>query len=366
MARAVVGVGVAAILGLTAGGCGKADKTAAATPPPAVEAVVVSAEGAAAEVVASGRVARRREMTLSFRVPGVMTGLSVEAGDRVAQGQLLATLDASTYDAGAQRAMAGLEQARRDLARNQTLFERGFVSRQRIDDAGSALKAAQAEYAAAAFDRRWTRLISPAAGVVLERAAQSGEVVQPGQMVVRIADDRSPLIVRASAPDREVARIALGAPAQVILGGDAGVVTGRVTRIGERAGLQSGAVEVEVELPPGADLRSGQIATVRIAARSDAPAGPAMTRLPAEAILEAQGQRAAVMTVEPGTSIARRRDVTFAGFDGDFARVSGLAPGVRVITAGAGFVSNGEKVSVVDPTRLAPASSAASPGPAGR
>lgn len=363
MARAVFGVGAAAILGLAAWGCGKADKPAAATPPPAVEAVVVSGEGAAAEVVASGRVARRREMALSFRVPGVMTGLSVEAGDRVAQGQLLATLDAATYDAGARRAMAGLERARRDLARNQALFERGFVSRQRIDDAGSALKAAQAEYDAAAFDRRWTRLVSPAAGVVLERAAQSGEVVQPGQMVVRIADDRSPLIVRAPAPDREVAGIAPGAPARVFLGAEVGAVTGRVTRIGERAGVQSGAVEVEVELPASADLRSGQIATVRIATRPVQAAGPAMVRLPAEAILEAQGQRAAVMVVEPGTSIARRRNVTFGGFDGDFARVSGLSPGVRVITAGAGFVSDGEKVSVVDPTRLV---AAAAPEPAGR
>jgi hypothetical protein len=49
---------------------------------------------------------------------------------------------------------------------------------------------------------------------------------------------------------------------------------------------------------------------------------------------------------------ARRRAVTFEGFEGDFARVSGLPPGAKVITAGAGFVSDGQAVLVVDPAKL--------------
>ena len=81
-------------------------------------------------------------------------------------------------------------------------------------------------------------------------------------------------------------------------------------------------------------------------------AADALTRLPAEAILEAQGQRASVFLVTPGTAIARRRSVAFAGFEGDYALVSGLPAGSEVITAGAGFVSDGEKVRVVDPARL--------------
>jgi hypothetical protein len=53
--------------------------------------------------------------------------------------------------------------------------------------------------------------------------------------------------------------------------------------------------------------------------------------------------------------VARRTPVAFGGFDGDDALVSGLTDGAQVITAGAGFVSDGEKVRVVDPAKLAAA-----------
>lgn len=349
MARAAFHLSTIGALVLTA--CGGASDAPAPPEPTAVEVVRVATAGEASGLQVTGRIARRREMELSFRVPGVMTGLMVEAGDRIAAGQVLASLDPTGLAAAEQRAAAELERLRRDYARDKALFDKGFVSRQRLDDRASAVKAAEAGLTAAAFDRRWARLVSPVSGVVLERVRQSGEVVQPGQTVLRVADESSPLIVRLPAPDREAARIRPGAAAQVRIDAGAPELVGRVARVGESADARSGAVEVEVELPAGADLRSGQIVTVAIAA---APAaGAALTRLPAEAILEAEGRAAAVLVVDPAASVARRRAVTFAGFDGDDALVLGLPAGAQVITAGAGFVSDGERVRVVDPARLA-------------
>lgn len=299
-------------------------------------------------------------MELSFRVPGVMTGLSVDAGDRIAAGQVLASLDPTGLAAAEQRALAELERARRDYARDQALFEKGFVSRQRLDDRASTVKAAEAGHSAAAFDRRWTRLVSPVSGVVLERARQSGEVVQPGQTVLRVADEASPLVVRVPAPDREAGRVRPGAAARVRTGEASGEMVGRVTRIGESADPRTGAVEIEVELPSSPELRSGQIATVWIDVAAPAAVQPqAMARLPAEAILEAQGRQAAVLVVDPASSTVSRRSVVFGGFDGDDALVAGLADGAQVVTVGAGFVSDGEKVRVVDPARLEPLAAAA-------
>lgn len=351
MKRGNFRIAAGALLGLLAAACGEADKPSEPILPPAVEAVRIQGARPDGAVQATGRVARRREMDLSFRIPGVMTRLTVEAGDRVAKGQVLATLDPAGVAAAEQRSSADLERVSRDLARDQALFEKGFVSRARLDDRASAVKAAQAAYDAAAFDRRWARLVSPAAGVVLARAVQSGEVVQPGQTVVRIADEASPLVVKAPAPDRDARRVEVGARAVVRLDNLGPERVGRVTRIGQSAGERTGAVDIEIELPPGTEARSGQVADVRIEARA-ASGGVGLARLPAEAILEAQGRRATVFLVEPGASVARRRVVTFAGFDGDDALVSGLPAGVEVITAGAGFVSDGEKVRVIDPARL--------------
>ena len=133
---------MAAVMLLAA--CGGGTEEAAEPPPPAVEAAAVRAAGGLDRVTATGTLQRQREAQLSFRVPGVITQLSVEEGDLVRKGQLIARIDPTAVEAGRQQALASLEQARRNYARDQTLFEQGFVSRQRLDDRKSALEAAEA------------------------------------------------------------------------------------------------------------------------------------------------------------------------------------------------------------------------------
>lgn len=351
-------VSLVALVGL--GACSKPKAPAAKPPLQAVEAVRVRAPQGSAELSATGLLERRREMTLSFRIGGVMTALTVDEGDSVRAGQMLASLDPTSVAAADTRASVDVETARRELIRDQTLFDKGIISRQRLDDRLSAVKAAEAQASAAAFDRRWARLSAPASGVVLTRMAQVGEVVQPGQAVLRIADETSPLILRAPFPDRQVSRIKVGQSASIHIDGRPDAITGRVSRIGKSAGAQTGAVEVEIELPGLPGLRSGQVATAQIAVAAEAGSGA--SRVPAEAILEAKGLSAFVYVVDKG--VARRRPVTFRGFDGDDALILGLGPDAQVITAGAGFISDGETVRVIDRSRLvAPAAQPASARP---
>jgi RND family efflux transporter MFP subunit len=351
---------LAAALALTA--CTKSKSQAPPPPPPAVEAATVSSASTRQELSATGALERQREFALAFRVPGVMTALSVDEGDAVRAGQIVARLDPTTVEAARERALVEAERARRDLARDRTLFEKGYVSRQRLDDRQSAVRAAEASLASAAFDRRWAQLTAPASGVILRRLAQSGEVVQAGQAVLRMADETSPLVLRAPLSDREVGQVKVGDAAMIRLDALPGqALSGRVARIGQAAGALTGAVEVEIELPSRPDLRSGQIATARIAVR--AAAAPGFDRVPAEAILEARGREAFVLTID-AQSKARRQAVTFGGFDGDDALVSGLPPGARVITAGAGFINEGETVRVIDPASLGSANLAPAKGAA--
>lgn len=345
----LVRVGVAAAASLAvATACSKAEKPADALAPASVEAVAVRRPSDGSVLTATGPLERRREMTLSFRIGGVITALNVDDGDVVKAGQVLASLDPAGVAAAQTQADVEVERAQRDLARDQALFDKGFVSSQRLEDRKSALRAAKARSGSAAFDRRWATLVSPASGVVLQRTAQSGEVVQPGQAVLRIADETSPLTLRAPLADRDVTRVRVGQSASVRIDGLPAVVPGRVSRVGERAGPQTGAVDVEIELLGAHPLRSGQVATADISVGA-AQATP-MARVPAEAILEANGKQAFVLVVDK--NVARRRAVAFGGFDGDDALVSGLPAGTRVITAGAGFVSDGEKIQVVDPKQL--------------
>jgi len=344
------GKGAATALALALAACGPAKTPAAPPPPQAVEAVAVAAPRAEGGVTATGTLERRREMALSFRIAGVLTRVAVEAGDPVRAGQVLASIDPAAVDARQQASGADLEKARRDLERAKTLYAKGYVAKVRVDDAQSAVRSASAAYGGAAFDRRWAQLVSPASGVVLARKAQAGEVVQPGQAVVSVADLNSPLVLRVPLASRDVAGVGVGAAVEVTVDALPGqVLAGRVTRVGQAADSRTGAVTVEIEVASRPDLRSGQIASARIASRAPV-AHAGFARIPAEAVLEASGGKAAVLRLDNGR--ARRTAVRFGGFDGDDALVAGLADGARVITAGAGFVSDGDRVTVTDPKAL--------------
>lgn len=334
--------------------CGPA-KAPPAQPAIAVVETVAVAPAAEDGLILSGTLARRREITLSFRLAGVITDMAVDAGDTVAAGQSLARLDPTGIESRKTQAEADLERVRRDLRRDETLFAQGYVSQQRIDDRRSALKAALAAYDSAVFDRRWASLSAPAGGVVLERMAQRGEVVQPGQAVLRIADLTSPLVLRVPVADRDLFRVAAGQRVEITVDGLPGeTLIGQVVKIGEAASPRTGAVMVEVETPSRPNLRSGLTAKARFGpppggASAQGPSG--LLSVPAEAILEAQGDKAFVFRLQ-GDRV-RRVAVRFAGFDGDFARLGGLSPTDQVVTAGAGFVSDGERVRTADAATLA-------------
>lgn len=319
-----------------------------ASPPPVVQLARAREASTAAVLDATGVLRRAREMTLSFRTAGVIARLSVDDGDVVRRGQVLAELDDEAISARYRQAQAELSRAETDDRRAAELVAKGAVSRQQAETAQVQLAAAQAAFAAAAFDRRWTRLVAPADGMVLARVAQAGEVVQPGQTVLSIADTKSPLVLRAPLADRDAARLRMGGPAQVTLDALPGeVLAGRVSRIAQRAGGQTGAIEFEVTVPERPGLRSGLIA------RADLPvaAGPAGAygRVPAEAVLEADKAQAYVLLYDPARGAVRKTAVRFAGFEGDDALVTGLPRAAQVVTAGAGYIADGQRVSVVAP-----------------
>lgn len=325
--------------------CGGSEAGEQPAPLP-VEVARVGAPSAAARITATGALGREREMVLSFRIPGLIRSLSVDNGDQVTTGAVIATLDATQVAAGAQRAAAELERARRNLSRDRTLAERGYVSAQRLADRRTAVEAAQASYDGAAFERRGATLASPVSGVVLLRRAQAGEVVQPGQPVVVVADASSPMVLRVTVPDSQASRLRIGAGAMVRLG--VADIGGQVSRIGERVEQGTGMVIVEIRIAAHPDLRSGQIGTAEIDADPPAHAS-GFTRIPAEAILEAGGGRAFVFRLDEEANVARRTQVAFGGFDGDDALVRGLTPGAAVVTAGAGYLSDGQAAAVAAP-----------------
>lgn len=173
-----------------------------------------------------------RQVKARTRIAGTLAGLTVREGDRVAEGQVIATvrdpklaLQRAALDARLASLQAQMRQAQMDLDRASQLRATGSGSQQRLDDARTALDVLKAQSAAMAADRavveQQTRegdVLAPAAGRVLAVPAVDGAVVMAGEAVATLATDRT--VLRLRLPERHARFIHVGDP---VLVGDRGL-----------------------------------------------------------------------------------------------------------------------------------------------
>lgn len=324
-------------LGLALAACGGGDDASARQDHegPLVEVVAVQPLSAAGAVRASGLVGYKREPQLAFTAPGVVSALHVEAGDVVRRGQRLAVLRRTSVGANTDEAALARANAERDLARAQELFDRGFVSQARLDDARLAVERA----------RDTSVLTAPADGIVLRRLAESSQTMAAGAPIFVFGDTASGLVVRAPVSSNEAARVRVGDTATVSIAGGA-PLQGRVTRVGAKGADTTGAFEVEVDIAGANALRSGTVAQVEISASAAPQALQAAILVPTLSLLDARADQGVVFVVD-ADNIARRRSVRTSGMTQDGVLVvEGLSPGDRVVSAGAAYVHDGATVRI--------------------
>jgi RND family efflux transporter MFP subunit len=332
------------------GGSAADDRTAAPAP---VEAIVVGGDSAGGSVTAQrdfpAILRRDREANLSFRVGGTLTAVAVRPGMRVAAGSTIAAIDSTAYTAILASRSAEAARLARAADRYARLVPEGAVAEAQALDARDALAAARAAQAIARYDAQSARLVAPFPGVILTRRAEVGETVAPGQPVASIADLRSSMLAVADLPASDAAQLQVGMAAKIIVQG-LPPLSATVLRIAAASDSRSGTVPVDLRLagtPPA--LASGTTATARFETRTPAQSSTApVFNIPAGALLEAQRDQGFVFVIDSGGR-ARRKAVRFLGFADQDARIAGLARGTRVITIGAGFVTEGQLVSVSRP-----------------
>lgn len=327
-------------LALLASGCGgaesDADQAQAGEAPlvQVVEAAPLSSPGA---IRGSGLVGYRREADLAFNAPGVVATLHVDAGDVVRRGQRLATLRRTSVGSNADEAALARVNAERDLARTQELFDRGFVSEARLEDARLAVERA----------RDSSVLTAPADGIVLRRRVDAAQTVSAGAPIFAFGETGSGFVVRAPVASAAAARLRVGDTALVRiseLGGEARA--GRVARIAGQGDAGTGAFEIEVEVTQTEGLRSGMVATVEIAPATPGVNAENAMLVPALALLDSRADQGVVFVVDE-EGVARRRRVRTAGItQSGVLIVEGLVPGERVISAGAAYVRDGAPVRI--------------------
>lgn len=343
-----------AIAGLTA--CHR-QTAAPAEPTRPVLSIIVAPELAGGAAFA-GTVEARYESILSFRVLGRMIVREVNVGDKVEKGARLAALDPTPFQLALQDAEADLakteahrEQAKLDAARQRQMFSDGVSAKAEFEaaqheweNAEAATAVAQANVRLAQEHLGYAELHAEFDGVIAATKAQVGQVVQPGQEVVRVVrpEEREAVV---DVPDNIAASLHPGTDFLVSSEAEPATrVKGAVREIAPQADSATRTRRVRITLvDPPLNFRLGTIvkaaAGVTIGAEID---------LPSSALLERDG-KTFVWVVDPATSKVSTREVKLGARDADsFRVVEGLAPGTRVVTAGAHSLSVNQTVKIAD------------------
>ncbi|MEE4277725.1 MAG: efflux RND transporter periplasmic adaptor subunit [Halieaceae bacterium] len=276
-----------------------------------------------------------RETTiLAARLLGRIEAISVRAGDYVEAGQLLLRLQADELEARAGQAEQGvrslearLEEARQTLERTEELHGRQLLADAQLDAARANTRSLEAELAAArqrlAEARTalaYTQIQSPMDGRVVDRFAEPGDTVSPGQKILSLYN---PFSLRVEAWVRESLALQLteGQSLRVLIPALDRDLQARIEEIVPAAdpGSRSFLVKATLSTEPG--LLPGMYATVEI------PAGERELMLVPEDLIARVGQLD-VAWVQAENGVQRRfLRLGEAGRDGLVQVAAGLAAG---------------------------------------
>jgi RND family efflux transporter MFP subunit len=314
--------------------------------PVPVRVAVAAPASRAGEIRATGTLLFKREITLSFKVSGIVKSFNVDAGDAAKAGDVLARLDSTDVGARSRDTQATLDNAEANLKRTEDLFKKGFASQAKVDDAKMAVERARAARDSTAFDSAKAELRAPGNGVVLARLAETNEVIAPGAPILLFGDATGGLVLVTPVSDTQITRVRGGDTATVRFAG-LPPIKATVARLAAKADQRTGAFDVELklnEIAPG--LRSGLVGEARIIPTIKDLFSTYLA-IPTIALLEGRGDQAAVFIVDKAGK-AQRRSVRVGGFLDDLVLIAeGLVKGDRVVTSGAPYLRNGQAVTIV-------------------
>jgi membrane fusion protein, multidrug efflux system len=311
-----------------------------------VQVAAVTKRDFTSSIIISGTIGSETEARLSFKTGGIIESMKVRDGDQVRQGQLLATLNPTEINAQVEQAKEGLDKAQRDLARARDLFTQGVATQEQLDNAATAFSVAQQTVEIARFNQGRSEIFAPAAGVVLRKLMNEGELAAPGMPVFLFAGDEArEWVLRCGVSDRNWARLAKGDKAAITFDAFPGeTFQGAVSSIARGAEAASGLYQVEVKVFPGARILAAGLFGTGTVQTGENGGGLAV---PVDALVEGNGDQAKVFVAR--RNVAAAVEVRVLELTDRFAVVRGnLAVGDNVVVRGAPYLQDGSRIRTAE------------------
>ncbi len=333
----------------------------------AVKTVVVAERASGQMRTFAGTVEPVDKSTLSFEVSGLVQSISVEAGDAVKQGEVLAVLDKQPFELNLESAKAALSQTRAQLEEKRAAFERERRIQEQDADATSAkaveqaraayeskregVNYGQAQVVLAKRDLKNTELRAPVDGTISERHVEPHEEIHRGLAVLSVFVEGA-------------MEVAVGVPENMIGGvypdllGEVQLPTrpdqpylAVVTEVGSIA-TSANAFTVKARIRDVDDnVKPGMTAELTLAFSSEEI--KASYLLPVQAIAPGAGaDERFVYVFDSATSTVKKTQVATLGLVGDQIMVAdGVGPGDIVVVAGVTFLRDGQTVKLMHPAQ---------------
>jgi HlyD family secretion protein len=283
-----------------------------------------------------------------YRVAEVL----VDVGDRVTKGQQLVELSTALLEAEVATKRATLNQRRAELDNASAALERGqslagmnVLSKADLDRLVSEelasrarLESARADLETSELRLKFTSVTAPDDGIITSRTVTVGQVAQAGNEMLRLLRDGR-IEWRGEAPETRLGELAAGQPVKIVTA-DGATFSGVVRVVSPTIAAGNRTALVYVDLPADPRLRPGMFARGEI----EIGAGPGFT-VPLESVVNADGY-SYVFVLKADNTVERRRIEAGAVAGASIEVVGGLEAGERIVRKGAGFLKDGDLVSV--------------------
>ncbi|XAH22782.1 efflux RND transporter periplasmic adaptor subunit [Xylophilus sp. GW821-FHT01B05] len=359
-------VAAIAIMAGLLGGCSQPTAPTASAPRP-VKLEIVSFAPSAASDSFVGTLRARQRADLGFESSGRIAAMSVDVGDRVRAGDLLARLDETPAkwrldkaEADRAAAAASVQERTTQLQQNESLAKDHIISATALESiraqyrvAVSQLQVADAALSQARRDLSLSRIVAPFDGEIVGRAAEPHTDVGANQPVLKIENQKALELV-VMLPEDIANRIAPGQRGSAMTGGPPlgqqklALTLERISNRSENGSLLQAIFRVNGKTD---GLKSGSVVSVTLP-------GDAHEQLsvPASALLPSDNKgQGTVFVLDPAKNKVARRQVRYEDEllpEGRVAVAFGLSEGERVVVAGAAFLTEGEAAIEYRPTTL--------------
>ena len=338
-----------------AAGAGAAGGEGAAAVP-SITVMIPGRQSVQATISTNGTIAARREMPVGVAGEGgQVVRVLVEPGQWVGAGQPLAIVDravqaqqAAALAASIRVAQADADLAQAELTRADALVSRGFISKADMDrkratrDAANArVRVAQAQYAEAQARNGRLNIVAPAAGLVLTRDVEVGQIVSSGSGVLFRMARGGEMELMAQMAEADLARVRVGTRATISPVGTNLQIAGQVWQVSPVINPDTRQGMVRIAVPYSSALRPGGFADARlVAGTEEAPLLP-------ESAVQSGPEGNYVLIVDNKDTIQRKPVKVGTVTDGGVSIASGLNGNERVVVLAGAFLNVGDKVKPV-------------------